>query len=81
MKMLVEVELNKPIIRDTYVRFEGDRRRVMFKYEQLPLFCIYCAKIGHGERNFQNKMMDVKNAVLEERQFGRQNAGYYWKKG
>lgn len=68
--MLVEVELNKPLIRDTYIRFEGDRRWVMFKYEQLPLFCIYCSKIGHVERNCQNKMMDTKNAVLEEWQFG-----------
>lgn len=76
--MLVEVELNKPLIRGTYVRFEGERKWVMFKYEQLPLFCFYCGKIGHGERNCQKKMLDAKNANLMEGQFGewmRGNAG------
>lgn len=59
VKILVEIELNKPLVRGTFVRFEGDRRWVSFKYEQLPLFCFYCGKVGHGERNCQKKITDA----------------------
>lgn len=49
VKMLVEVDLCKPLIRGTSIKFEGDKRWVMFKYEQLPQFCFYCGMIEHGE--------------------------------
>lgn len=69
-KMLVEVDLSKPLIRGTSIRFEGDRRWVMFKYELLPLFCFYCGKIGHGETFCEKKVDDTKKDNLLEGQFG-----------
>lgn len=55
VKMLVEVDLTKPFIRGTKIRFEGEMSWVMFKYEQLPFFCFYCGKIGHEERMREKK--------------------------
>lgn len=28
---------------------------VKFKYENLAMFCFYCEKVGHAERNCSNK--------------------------
>lgn len=50
VKMLVEVDLTKPLIRGTKVGFEGEKQWVL-KYEQLPLFCFYCGKKLRKENN------------------------------
>lgn len=70
VKRLVEVDLFMPLIRGTSIRLEGDKRWVMFKYEQLPQFCFYCGMIGHGERSCEIKMKDAKNENLNKGQFG-----------
>lgn len=33
-------------------------------------FCHYCCKIGHGEKLCRTKMLDSRNKVLVEGQFG-----------
>lgn len=68
--MLVEVDLSKPLIRGTSLRFEGDKRWILFKYELLPLFCFYCGKVGHAERLCECKTQDAKNGMLNKGQFG-----------
>lgn len=60
------MDLTKPLIRETNISFEGEKRWVMFKYEQLPLFCFYCGKIGHGERNYRKKMVDSRIFYLNK---------------
>lgn len=49
VKVLVEVDLLKPLIRGTKLRCNGEERWVEFKYENLPLFCFYCGMVGHGD--------------------------------
>lgn len=68
-KLLVEVDLIKPLLRGTKTRCNGDWKWVMFKYEQLPFFCFYCGLIGHGERSCEKKMGESKNVCLNEGQF------------
>lgn len=70
VKLLVDVDLTKPLIRGVNIRFEADRRWVMFKYEQLPQFCVYCGLIGHGEKICERKIKDAKNEKLSEGQYG-----------
>lgn len=41
VKILVEIDLNKPFLCGTMLNFEGEKCWVGFKYEQLPLFCFY----------------------------------------
>lgn len=65
-KILVEVDLSKPQIKGTELIFEGEKRWVIFRYEQLPLFFFYCGKIGHGERGWNIKVNDSKNSNLCE---------------
>lgn len=63
-KLLVEVDLSKPLIRGTKLSFEGEKRWVIFRYEQLSFFYFYCGKIGHGERGCCIKAHDLKNSNL-----------------
>lgn len=69
-RLLVDVDLSKPLIRGTSIRFEGDKCWVMFKYEQLPQFCVYCGLLGHGERNYERKIKNAKSEKLSEGQYG-----------
>lgn len=50
VKLLVDVDLTKALIRRTKVCFEEEKRWVSFKYESLSLYCFYCSMIRHGER-------------------------------
>lgn len=69
-KMLVEVDLTKPLLKGTKISFEGEQRWVMFKYEQFPSFCFYCRSIGHGERRSGMKISYLKNLKLHKGQYG-----------
>lgn len=53
-KLLVEVDLTKPLIRGTKLRCNGKMRWVEFKYD-LTLFCFYYSKGGHGDRMCDRK--------------------------
>lgn len=69
-KLLVEIDLMKPLIRGTKLRCKGDMKWVEFKYENLPIFCFYCGLVGHGKRKCARKIEDSKNLELHESQFG-----------
>lgn len=70
MKLLVDVDLNKPLIRITKVCFEGEKKWVSFKYESLSLYCFYCSMIRHGEKVCGKKMVDAKMGKMDEGQYG-----------
>lgn len=69
-KMLVEVDLSKPLIRGTTLSCEGEKRWILFKYESLPLFCFCCGSVGHAERLCGIKTKEALNGNLNEGQFG-----------
>lgn len=50
LKILVEVELNRPLLMGTRVNLEGEKEWADFKYELLPNFCFYCGLIGHQKK-------------------------------
>lgn len=50
LKMLVEIELGKPILRGTKIRLDEKMVWVAFRYENLPIIYFYCGRIGHSER-------------------------------
>lgn len=59
-KLLVEMDLTKPLIRGTKLRCKGDETWIEFKYKNIPLFCFYCGKLGHGDRLCGRKQEDIK---------------------
>lgn len=70
LKLLVEIELNKPLLRGTKIKLDDELVWVDFRYEQLPNFCFYCRKIGHPEKNCERKMMDFRGNSICEGQYG-----------
>ncbi|KAL3498272.1 hypothetical protein ACH5RR_041004 [Cinchona calisaya] len=55
IKMLVEVDITKPLLRGFLVRSEGDQKWVNFRYEKLPNFCFHYGIIGHSIETCTNR--------------------------
>lgn len=70
VKLLVKVDLSKPLIRGTKIRFENEVCWVNFKYDLLHFFCVSWGRVGHGEKVCETKMLDVSKNALNEGQFG-----------
>lgn len=51
MKLLVEIDITKPLQRDTKLKYRQNEIWVDFKYEQLPGFCFYCGCSGHSKKD------------------------------
>lgn len=65
-KLLVEVDLSKPLVRGTTLCCNGEACWVEFKYKNLPMFCFYCGMIVHGERRCGKKEMTLKIRIARE---------------
>lgn len=70
LKLLVELELDKTLLRGTMLKLEGEMVWEDFRYELLPTFCFYCGIIGHSEKGCEHKLEDSKNSQVCEGQFG-----------
>lgn len=70
MKILVEVELDKLLLRGTKIKLDDEMVWTDFRYKNLPSLCFYCGRIGHIEKNCVRKLEDASgNGVLED-QYG-----------
>ncbi|CAA0841608.1 Unknown protein [Striga hermonthica] len=70
MKLLVDLQLNEPVLRGTHLKLGTDSTWVEFKYENIQNFCYYCGRIGHGDKNCSSKRDDANRSVLNIGQYG-----------
>lgn len=70
LKILAEIDLNKPLLRGSKIQFQGKEVWVEFKYENLATFCFYCGRVGHAERTCSRRMCDAKERKVLEGQYG-----------
>lgn len=70
LKLLVEVELEKPLLRGTKLKFDNEFVWAEFRYEKLPTFYFYCEIVGHREKSCDRKMHDSMNSSINEGQYG-----------
>lgn len=70
MKILVEVELDKPLLRGTKIKLGGEVLWVDFAYEMLSTFCFYCSLICHAEKTCERKIEEASHDNICERQYG-----------
>lgn len=70
MKILVELDLTKPLLRETRLKYKQTNNWVDFKYEQLSIFCFYCSIIGYNERIYSKRKQDLSTDCVRKDQFG-----------
>lgn len=69
LKIQVELRLDKPLMRGTRLKFQGQEAWVTFKYENLASFCYYCGLVGHSERACATRRTAVTTGNVLEGQF------------
>ncbi|KAL3498044.1 hypothetical protein ACH5RR_040776 [Cinchona calisaya] len=63
---MAEVDLNKPLLRSTTVKLQGQAKWVEFRYEKCPDFCYSCWIIRHSERRCKKDNLNQQ----KEKQYG-----------
>lgn len=70
LKILGELDLQKPLVWGTKLKYKHCETWVQFKYEELPVFCYYCGYIGHNERLCGKRKEDLQKGQLTQDQYG-----------
>lgn len=66
MKLLAEIDLDRPLLRGTKLICNGIEVWVEFKYKNLAMFCYYCGRVGHNERNCWTRKRDANSGNIME---------------
>lgn len=70
VRVLIDLDLTKPLLRGTTLKYKQEECWIEFKYEQLPLFCFYCGRVGHNEILCSQRRTDVDQTVLKLHSMG-----------
>lgn len=70
IKLLSEIDLTKPLVKGTKLRYKQNEIWIQFRYEQLPLFCYYCGCIGHTERMYIKRKDVLNQQGVKENEYG-----------
>ncbi|XP_074284257.1 uncharacterized protein LOC141608811 [Silene latifolia] len=56
MRIRVVVDIRKPLVDSLHLKLKGGKKwRIRVSYESLPLFCYICGRMGHGEKDCEQK--------------------------
>lgn len=71
LRLRLNIDISKPLCRGRVVRMAGNEKGwVDFRYERLPIFCFWCGKLDHDDRDYPLWIESKESLVIEERQFG-----------
>lgn len=70
LKILADVNLNKPLPRGTKLQYADQEVWVEFKYENMAAFCYYCGFVGHTEKLCSKRKGNSRSGQLLEGQYG-----------
>lgn len=70
LRLFVEIDLTKPLLRGTKIQLDDKMIWTDFKYEHLPSCCFYCGKLSHLEKGCDQKITDSTKDCIYEGQFG-----------
>lgn len=70
LNVQVDLNLTKPFVRGTKLRYKNTEAWIEFKYEQLLGFCYYCGVMRYGEKICLKRKQDVENKCVLPEQFG-----------
>ena len=71
LRICVSLDITKPLCRGRMVRIGGPSTVwVEFKYERLPIFCYWCGKVDHDERDCMLWIRSKEVLKADEKQYG-----------
>ncbi|KAK6126484.1 hypothetical protein DH2020_039757 [Rehmannia glutinosa] len=70
IRILVDINLEKPLLRGSYISLGVESCWVDFTYENLQGFCFYCSRVGHLDRTCYIRKEDIQLGNICEGQFG-----------
>lgn len=71
LRLRLNIDISKPLCRGRVVSMAGNEKGwVDFRYERLPIFCFWCGKLDHDDRDYPLWIESKESLVIEERQFG-----------
>ena len=71
LRIRVSLDITLPLCRGCTVRMgESGKIWVDFKYERLPIFCYWCGKVDHDERDCLLWIRSKETLRAEDKQFG-----------
>ena len=71
LRVGLTIDISKQLCKGRVVRMGGtEKGRVDFRYERLPIFCYWCGKLDHDDRDCPFWIDSKESLVIEERQFG-----------
>uniref|UniRef100_A0A7N2MBB4 Zinc knuckle CX2CX4HX4C domain-containing protein n=1 Tax=Quercus lobata TaxID=97700 RepID=A0A7N2MBB4_QUELO len=71
LRVRVRIDISEPICRGRMVRIGNTSSTwVDLQYERLPIFCYWCGKLNHDDRDCSLWIQSKESLGLEDRQFG-----------
>ena len=71
LRLRLTIDISKPLCRGKVVRMGGNEKGwVDFRYKRFPIFCYWCGKLDHDNRDCPLWIDSKESLALEERQFG-----------
>lgn len=69
LRLRVEMDITKALMRGTFLTIDGKQTWVQFKYERLPNFCLQYGVIKHSKKGCPNMKVE-RSAYAGQTQYG-----------
>ena len=70
LRVRLTIDISKPLCKGRVVRMGGTKKGwVDFCYKRLPIFCYWCGKLDHDDRDCPLWIDSKESLVIKERQF------------
>ena len=71
LRLRMSIDISKPLSRGRVVRMGATEKGwVDFRYERLPIFCYWCCKLDHDDRDCPLSIKSNESLEFDERQYG-----------
>ncbi|KAF5445284.1 hypothetical protein F2P56_034346 [Juglans regia] len=70
LRVRVAVELNKPLLREKWLRLDDKQHWISFKYERLQNFCFQCGILNHKGKGYSTACNTQQGDTLPPSQYG-----------
>ena len=71
IRVRIKIDITKPLCHRRFVKFGGSNSCwVSFRYERLPIFCYWCSKLNHDEKDCRIWIRSNRSLQQQDQQYG-----------